>query len=674
MNTLESQVAKIQIGNFKQTASYVSTFAEKAAVPDCELYAVVELPLFNPAAIPDCERISQALIATLKRAYRRGNTESTFEVALGEINEELGKLATLGQTNWVGKLNGAVAVKSGSVFNIATTGRVTALLFREGELSDITDSPKARHPLKTFENFATGKLKPEDILVLSTAELFNHVSVDRLTNIIGSKDIGTAAQQIVEILEDNAGPEVAFGTLLLYQSIPQAPAPDEVINLEEFLPPERSIKGAVGKAGKKIGQLLTHHTLKTTGQKFGNLAKSLVNKKPNISITSMAEKTRQNIQNIGKNSRAFGSSNLQKFNGLPRSKKFFAISALVLALAVVVNIFLAKNFKSTKEENATATVVFTELQRLLSEADGNLLYENEDGARNALSMFNAEAAKLKDLSNEQQQEFGALQNQARELERKLNKITTLNITDLGSLSASDHLIVLPGSLATASGNSIISFNKETNTITDGSLKSSATIVTSVYTKGNNAVIYDGQGLSVWNFSSGNASSPLYLNVPKSANLVGLSYYDTNSRAYLIDTEKQQIITFAVSDKGVSQPATWIKPTAELGDSIDMAIDGNVYVLRKNGVSKYTKGVAQAFNFPSLSTPLSGNGKIFTNKDAQYIYILDSGNKRVVVINKQGALVEILESDQLSSPSDFTVDEANRTLYILNNGNLLKATY
>ncbi len=102
MNDIETQVAKIQIGDIRQANTYVHVVAEKVDVSETELYALTELPVFNPAAQSDCERISEAIAASLCRSYRGSVNSQTFENALASINEDLGKLANIGKTHWIG--------------------------------------------------------------------------------------------------------------------------------------------------------------------------------------------------------------------------------------------------------------------------------------------------------------------------------------------------------------------------------------------------------------------------------------------------------------------------------------------------------------------------------------------------------------------------------------------
>jgi hypothetical protein len=186
MAELETQVAKIEIWDPKTSNAHVFLLAQNA-LNGAELYVLCELPLLNPAASEDTKRIALAIGASLKRSYRRSLTENSFESALADINEELGKLAGLGQTTWVGKLNSVVAVKTGNAFSITSSGKMTALLLRDEELNAIIEPGSSKNPLKTYENFSVGKLVLGDKVVLSTNQILNYLSLDRLKKIMEQK-------------------------------------------------------------------------------------------------------------------------------------------------------------------------------------------------------------------------------------------------------------------------------------------------------------------------------------------------------------------------------------------------------------------------------------------------------------------------------------------------------
>lgn len=669
MTPIETQVAKIQIGNSKQTSTFVSVVAEKSPHPDCELFLVQELPLLNPAAASDCERITESVISTLRRSYRRGLNENTFEAALGEINEELGKLTTLGQTHWVGKLAAIIAVKHGMRLHIATTGKTAALLLRDGEFIDIAETAKPEHPLKTFEHYATGKLKLGDVCIFSTTALFNHVSLDRLKNILTSYTINLAGEQVVNLLEDNAGPDVAFGTLFMQLSDTGADQDGDNLNLAEFLPKQISVKDKIKTMATSAAKLFHPKRVSALTLK----AKSFVEKGPSLNIREVIDQTKKLPVGRGAEriKNAFRPSTIV---GLSKPKKFFLISAAILLVVIIANVGIARHYKASRQAEAQFTASLLAVEGLLGDSESSLLYKDETGARKSLATARQKLAALPQLSAAQEQKVAPLKEKADDLEKKIEKINTTETTLLGTLSAAERIIRLPNRLATETNGSIVSYNLDTHTVEDGSLKSPNHIALSTYLSASLAATYDGQGLSVWNFAKGTVSPAFFQFVPKADQVAGLAYYPTNKRIYLIDKAKSQILNFAVSETGISKAIVWNKEPLGLADALDLAIDGNIYVLNKTGVSKFTQGRPAEFSFPALSQSLSGAGKIFTTKDAKYIYVLDSGNNRVIVIDKKGALMQIITSPQLNNPQDFSVDEPGHILYFLSNGNLLKASF
>lgn len=110
--------------------------------------------------------------------------------------------------------------------------------------------------------------------------------------------------------------------------------------------------------------------------------------------------------------------------------------------------------------------------------------------------------------------------------------------------------------------------------------------------------------------------------------------------YLLDATHDQIVKYSALGAGFSSPQNWIAGQPDLPLPVDIAIDGDVFVLSQNGqVFKYTQGERGAFSFSGLALKLSSPIKLFTHKDMDELYILDRGNKRVVVTSKEGVYLQ-----------------------------------
>jgi|GEM_PF-928888 len=685
MPELETQVAKIQIGDPKQATAYVYLMAEKIDATETEIYVLCELPLFNPAAQADCERIAEAIGASLKRSYRKTATDATFENSLAQINEELGKLASLGKTHWIGKLNALVAAKRGETLSIATVGKITALLYRDGLFTTVSESAGAPTPLKTFENFAIGKLRLGDLLIFSTTQLLNHISIDRIRQILEGGDLPQAAGAIIEILRENAGPEVACGAILALQVSP-GQGRDEEIDLAPYV---------AGAAGDPVVESAAAGGL-AAGDGFAGKAKNLSGKALRMAqgfvgrtlpqaISRIRNQPRPDVRQIlNKNKAAIGVVNQQfrratqqfrpeTFRGFSNQKKFFFISAAILLAALIASVSITQHYHKTQVAATTAKSDIEQMQKLAGDANANLLYGDEGKARDLLNQLNSQLNGKSSSDKTVQGQLDDLRKQAADLAGKLNKESSPQASTVATLSGANRLIVLPGYLATETNRVIVSYNRATGQTQDNVLKSSEPINYSVATKGSNAVIYNGKELFLWNFQTGLFSSHFSENVPTGDSMVGLRIYPTNSRVYTIDKANNRVLSFLAGDKDISKPVVAIANAGDLSQASDLAIDGNIYLINNGTVLKFNSGAKQDFT-PSLPSGLASGAKIYTQSDFANLYILDGGNKRIIILNKKGGLVGTLNLPQLSNMKDFTVEEKGKTIFILNNDALMKINF
>lgn len=678
MEALESQIAKIQLGNNKSSQTYVYVMAEKAPVGPAELYLVAELPLFNPAAEEACERICMAIASTLKRGYRRtasASTENNFENAVNQINEELGKLAAMGQTQWINKLSCVIGVKEGDSLSVASCGKVLAYLLRSGELTDISCSQTKSHPLKTFENFAVGKIRLGDLILFSTTQLFNYVSMDRLLNIFGNTAFLTATQTVIQLLKENAEPQISFGTLLNLQ-VPEGETPEAEMDLEDYVIDKSS--GQPNLLNKVLGYVKTAFAI-------GGASASRVPKVglPNISLG-------QKLKNFSGNTKSFfakikaiwefvktlvkkivANANLATFRQLSSTKKFFMASAVILFIAVIANIGIAIHLKKVRQSQSQTAAQLSQIQEFLSNAQSSLLYKDNSSASNFLQKAKSLMPESSAVSAANKDLYNKLLAQENDIKTQMEKIFKPDVANLGSLGNGDILLKLPDFAATQANSTIISYQKSTGQTQDSHLRLSLLALAGVYLSGSQAAVYDDGNLYIWDFSKGLLLGAGFAqNVPTKDDFAGLAQYPVNGRIYVADKKTAQITSFLPGKTEFSKPVVAVRDLS-LTQAVDITIDANIYVLNKAGVNKFQSGRLTDFSLQNLPTPFSGKGKIYTQKDFKYLYILDSGNNRILIFDKNGNLINTLLSDNFTNLKDFQVDEKNKIIYILNDGSLLK---
>lgn len=130
--------------------------------------------------------------------------------------------------------------------------------------------------------------------------------------------------------------------------------------------------------------------------------------------------------------------------------------------------------------------------------------------------------------------------------------------------------------------------------------------------------------------------------------------------YVLDKSKNSILKFVPTESGYSQGnyiTGDVKP--DFSKAVSMTIDGSVFVLLKDGlIQKFTRGKPDQFTVSALDKPFSSPSKIFTDKNTSNMYILDNGNSRIVVLNKEGAYQNQYAASILKTAQDFDVKESN----------------
>ncbi|MDZ4217332.1 MAG: hypothetical protein U1C97_03400, partial [Candidatus Gracilibacteria bacterium] len=141
--------------------------------------------------------------------------------------------------------------------------------------------------------------------------------------------------------------------------------------------------------------------------------------------------------------------------------------------------------------------------------------------------------------------------------------------------------------------------------------------------------------------------------------------------YLLDPPSNTIWKYSRLRSGYSGATAWTSD-GDLSDAVSFAIDGEVYVLMRNGtIARYLKGTLQPFEIKDAPTePLNNPTRIFTHAEASHLYVLDSANQRVVIYSKgQGGIGSyqkqvLFESLKPNEIRDFYVDQDEQKLTIL----------
>lgn len=143
-----------------------------------------------------------------------------------------------------------------------------------------------------------------------------------------------------------------------------------------------------------------------------------------------------------------------------------------------------------------------------------------------------------------------------------------------------------------------------------------------------------------------------------------------SNIYVLDKTKGGVIKFIGGSDGFGKANYFTDSKPDLENAKSIAIDGSIWILLSDGtILKYTKGKADAFNLTGLDSPLSKPSKIYTDVDSDYVYVLDNGNSRIVVLEKNGNYKEQYSANILSSAKEFEVLEKDKKILVLSSGKI-----
>ena len=147
-------------------------------------------------------------------------------------------------------------------------------------------------------------------------------------------------------------------------------------------------------------------------------------------------------------------------------------------------------------------------------------------------------------------------------------------------------------------------------------------------------------------------------------------YGFAGNIYLLDTIKNQVWKYVATTSGYSDKIPYLKSSANLAGAKRILIDSSVWILNgTDEIDRYTAGSPDNFSIGGLDKPIKKIESFFVSSDTNNLYILDSGEGRVVIVKKDGTYVGQILGDKFRNARDLVVDEKNKKLYLLEGTNI-----
>ena len=456
---------------------------------------------------------------------------------------------------------------------------------------------------------ASGFLQNDDIIILQTKQFSDIVSTDTIADSLDHQPPSEVAETLAPKIHSHEKEQSGAAAIVLSYKGPDEP--------EEVSEPEEKIKT---EEEKEIIQ---------PEEKEEEIPQAAVE----VASSGLFSKLSDSFSLV------LGKLKFPKIESFNHSKKLLLTVAIIIAVIFIASAFLAVKKQNDAKTLALFNQVYPQAQKKYDEGQ-SLLGLNQNLAHDSFSA----AQKILEDGKEK---FPAKSNEEKQILTLLDKVNQ--------------------ALNSSSGVNLIKAQSVDNSVSallSAEIKNSG----ATYATQDDKNIYfaDSNGISSVAKSGGNSKVVIKSSdLPK--NIGGLGVYFGN--VYVLDKDGKQINKFVQTSGGFGQAnyfASGVSP--DLSGAVSITIDGSIWILFKDGtIEKFTKGKADTFSVSGLDKDFSNPLRIYTTVDFSNVYILDQGNSRIVVLDKNGTYKAQYQADILKNASDFEVLEADKKVYVLSSG-------
>lgn len=572
--------------------------------------------------------------------------EKALKESLKLINEHLENLAKRGDVSWLGNLSFAILSLKDFELNFTKVGDAKIILLRKGQIIDIDKKLKFQdlepYPLKVFPNIVSGKLSENDVILILTKDVFNSFQAQKLILKIAEASLDKFEGKRIKEIFQKKSQELSkiFGTcLLVYLNKGEMPSAHQIISPEI-------------KTKKEQKRNFKEFSLKKILLPVIAGFKTIL-KKPHLSI-QMPAIPRLSLKN---------------------KKKFLKFSKFKNQNAILIGclaIFLGLGFLiSQKEEGQKLDFYILKFNQAQEKSEkAKNLFANANTKNEAEELFSQAWEELSSLTEtartaprDFQNKLFSLQDEIQNSLFELNKMTRLQNPELffeidsgqiiaqRIISDDKNIYIFSPYFPTLIK---ISQNKEMEKIENAEKFNSAA-------RNENSILFFAKPNKIDSF--GDQSLTETNLKPPSENFNFDQFAVFNSNLYFWDKEKGKIIKYSYGGGfNWQEPQEW----AQITNAKSMAVNGSIWILGSdNALSRFYAGRIQETIKPHIFPKPKDFSKILIIPSLPYVYVLESAQNRILILNKLGQITKQYQSDQFDNLLDFSVSENGKNIYLLN---------
>lgn len=362
----------------------------------------------------------------------------------------------------------------------------------------------------------------------------------------------------------------------------------------------------------------------------------------------------------------------KNFKTLHPKRKLLIISVALLLIVLIISISITNRQKRLQEHNEQFMATIEEIQDRYDLIESYLLYDNEDGAKLIIGEISDEISELKALNEEQEELLTTWQNNLQESRREIQKLTIINepeklfdTVDLNSSAEPRNLAIINNNLYVSdpAGKIIYIYNPENNEPSSNLINASGELnLQKPFVYDDKINYLENESLAQIDPEVGQYEEISVSGlVDKKTN--ALDIYEVNDLLYSLHSAENSILRHSPANS-FTQFNNWLQEDVDLSSAIDMAVTGEIWILKSNAdILRLFLGANDTnFNLDNVDPPLNSASKLIVNDND--LYIFDSSSKRLVKYNYDGSFESQYQFPDLEDVFDLSIDHQLERVYLL----------
>ncbi|HOX41201.1 MAG TPA: hypothetical protein PK263_03330 [bacterium] len=686
----------------------------KETLPDLDngfLFYLVESNASSQLAIG--EIITKTIRSTLG-SYSKEITY--FESLLQKINTQLEKIPLLSSLNF----NAIVGVVEDSEISLSQIGHITGYIFRKNKISSMTE----RGPeTKLFTDVTSGKIVEGDHIVFGNADLFNRISLDRIRHLTL---LNNAHEEILSLARTLRKVKAQYSNAIILEAsteendqadlgVPDVVFLDESqdsflhISKKKILPIALMLGKKAGKLKEKSGQISRKASLEWH-QNYGPKTKELFSKgkaalkkstaksaRPNLEITDSHKVTKPAFK--AKSYKHKGASKFQidtillamKTAGkkvIPFVRELFAEQNRKYLYLVLVGFLLIFGYSKIQSNNTVREVKTKEIQTLNSY---DKALETFNDAKNDVLLGKPgslegvyEALSLAEKSSGAPENKERAEKLSKDIKAFVDERTkTVRFENSPSFVFGENVKQI-----TLGGYEIYGFGSDGKIFMADARDKESKLLT-VIPEENGSIVDITYSESSKKLLAYTAAKRIFAINPTDRSIDELKVSDDgagweeassiavySSNIYLLSGATGEVWKHIQHDNGFSKGTSYANnKKVSIKDAVDLTIDGNMYVFKKDGTAiRFTKSSPDLDfsikNIPEPSEKITVPSKIVSGEETNYLFLLDQGDNRIIKLDKTGEFANQYVFDKMTL-TDFVVNSKIQKIWGLADGKIVE---